>query len=107
MWRVRLACGDCSHPAAIASVVLVVQPPIYKDRQVIAVTGDGTNDAPALSKSDVGFSMKESTEICKDASDIVLLTSDFANIVSVRGTGHHPPLLSCRVAHTAFKRCPR
>jgi len=63
---------------------MIGQPPIYKDRQVIAVTGDGTNDAPALSKSDVGFSMKVSTEICKEASDIVLLTSDFSNIVSVR-----------------------
>lgn len=65
-----------ARPEDKARLVMLLQ----ANHEVVAVTGDGTNDAPALSKAHVGLSMGDGTSRAKEASDITIIDNSFSSI---------------------------
>lgn len=83
-----LSDGDAAKAAARIKIMSRARPTdksrlvglLQQQNEVVAVTGDGTNDAPALNAAQVGLSMGDGTSVAKEASDITIMDNSFASI---------------------------
>ncbi|KAI3760648.1 hypothetical protein L1987_51046 [Smallanthus sonchifolius] len=79
-------CGHGSRSSPTDKLDLVKNLRVLSE--VVAVTGDGTDDAPALHESDIGFAMGiVGTEVAKEEADVIVMDDDFATIVTVAKWG--------------------